>query len=504
MTTKILVGDCRQTLKLVPDQSVHCVITSPPYWGLRSYHLNEWTGGDPDCKHEGKPVGGRGGSNDYDRPSRNHGKTKPECKHCDAVQISVAGGIGMEPTWDEHLGNLLEVFDEVWRVMRNDGTLWLNYGDAYWGGKGASSSTKEAYERRESDTLNKSYQHVNEFGGTRPLDRRDQIWKPKDLVMMPARIAIALQEHGCADLKAVRILDEVMQSLIDHYRGDESIPDKVLNTLDMLHKEYTEAKGNSWYLRSEIVWAKKNSMPESVKDRPTSSHEKIYLFAKQPKYFYDHVAVRTSMSDASLARLNQPTFESQKGGPKDSKTGNRSHRRTLENLKRREESGSGGSNLKNVWHLPTRPFKEAHFATFPTDLVEPCIKAGTSGHGVCSDCSVPYTRDVEYSGGTIGKSWHDHSDDLGKGQDAPHSLADYKIETKGWKSSCECKGEIQPAVVLDPFGGAGTVSLVAERLRRDSIICEISAEYAEIARKRIESESLPMFPTDIIFPQLEI
>ena len=409
MGTRILVGDCRQTLKEIPTESVHCVVTSPPYWGLRSYK------GD-------------------------------------------SGMIGLEKTWDEHLHNLKEVFDEVMRVMRPDATLWLNYGDAYGSFKGMN---------------------------------------PKNLSQLPARLAIAMQEAG-------------------------------------------------WILRSEIVWAKPNPMPESAKDRPTTAHEKIYLFAKNSKYYYDHVAVRKSYKESSIGRYQYKKQNSNIGLRQKDKWNTESE------IKQMNEQGA---NLRNVWHLPTESFKEAHFATFPTKLVEPCIRAGTSEHGVCGatgapyervyeselaktqgppptdrslaagiddagssrargghvgggnrllietlgwqpTCGAPYVRDVEYSGGTIGESWHDHSDDLGKGQSAA-KLGDYKVETKGWVPSCECEGDKQPAIVLDPFGGSGTVSVVAERIGRDSIICEISPEYAEIARKRIEGEALPMFPTTI-------
>ena len=416
MATKILVGDCRQTLKQIPDKSIHCVITSPPYWGLRAYK------GDP-------------------------------------------GMIGLESTWQEHLYNLLEVFNEVWRVMRDDATLWLNYGDAYAGNS-------------------KSFKN------------------PRNLMQMPARLAIAMQEHG-------------------------------------------------WILRSEIVWAKRNCMPESAKDRPTQTHEKMFLFAKKPKYFYDHVAVRTKAKDTTIARM-----KSKFSGPAEGMEHNAFT--FVERLANKETKHDiNTANLRNVWHLATESFKDAHFATFPTKLVEPCIKAGTSEHGVCAANGSPYKRIVKI---------HDPENRLGKGkggwgnpkdkavrdqkpskEGAPQYLhggweptcgAPYERLTKekkeiieyknksaqmakenknrypicssrkdrpksftpdtiGWNPTCECEGEIKPAIVLDPFGGAGTVSVVAERLGRDSIICEISPEYAEIARKRIEGENLPMFPTTI-------
>ena len=418
MTSTILVGDCRQTLKQLPDQSVHCVITSPPYWGLRSYK------GDP-------------------------------------------GMIGLEPTWGEHVDNLLAVFEEVRRVLRDDGTLWLNYGDAYSG-----SPPRAAFGDQGDNSVIEKDRTEKNLGNL----------KPKNLMLMPVRFAIAMQDAG-------------------------------------------------WILRKKIIWAKPNPVPESAKDRPISSYEELFLFSKQGKYFYDYVAVRET------AKTNkQPGIGKQHAQERD------------RNESQEDMTVNPTRNLRDVWHIPTESFKGAHFATFPTKLVEPCIKAGTSEQGVCAvvgdpyvrqskstaareykepayrkrsptkeiqgirdrtrdyvniettgwqpSCGAPYVRQVDISGGTIGKGWHDHDDDLGKGQSGA-KLGDYNIKTKGWQPSCECAGEKTKAVVLDPFGGSGTVSIVAERLNRDSIICEISPEYAEIARQRIESESLPMFPTTI-------
>ena len=312
--TKILVGNAANRLKELPDQSVHCCITSPPYWGLRLYK------GDEEM-------------------------------------------IGMESSFDKHLENLITVFDEVWRVLHNNGTLWLNYGDAYTGnGKGQPS--KNSIQHNAKGTYN-----------LKPTPKNTLNLLPKNLMMMPARIALAMQEKG-------------------------------------------------WILRSEIIWVKPNPMPESVKDRPTSAHEKIFLFAKQKKYFYNYIAVQTPIKDSLQKRLNQRSFNTQTGGEKDTKEGNRSHRKVLENLKKnlkKQDNHELGANLRNVWEISTKPYKEAHFATYPPDLIEPCIKAGTK----------------------IGDT------------------------------------------ILDPFGGAGTTALVANRLQRDAISIEISPEYAEMQRKRL-------------------
>ena len=360
MTCKILVGDTRKRLAELPPRSVHCCVTSPPYWGLRSYT------GDP-------------------------------------------GLIGLEPTFDEHLVNLVHVFREVRRVLRSDGTLWLNYGDSY------ANGSAQGPQGAGGQFADRSVQQA------RLQDKRDQGGlKAKDLMMMPARVAMALQADG-------------------------------------------------WWVRSEIIWHKPNPMPESVTDRPTSAHEKVFLLAKWPRYYYDAEAVR--------------------------KRGNT----LLGGGNARRAGEVSGANLRNVWRIPPAPYSGAHFATFPPALVEPCVKAGTSEKGVCAECGAPVVRETEsklvygskpvhiksmrdgvadtsarYAGGMVGGKVTKH------------------VGTTGWSPSCECNAEVVPATVLDPFGGVGTVALVADRLQRDSILIEISPEYAAMAETRIRLEA-PMF-----------
>ena len=279
--------------------------------------------------------------------------------------------IGMEPTFEEHVENLVSVFDEVRRVLRPDGTLWLNYGDAYWSnpsnGRGSAGSA---------------------LGGGEPhlsgAERKGKWLKPKDLMLMPARVAMALQEAG-------------------------------------------------WWLRSEIIWHKPNPMPESVTDRPTSAHEKVFLFSKKPTYFYDAEAVRlpaTGRTDAisSFGRnVNERNDQNRVGAYK--------------------PDGRVGANLRNVWKIATAPFKSSHFATFPPALVEPCIKAGTSKHGVCSECGAPWARETEKSvsfesgsgrsGNPISGKWDGTEEttsgtyDIRRGPVTAH-------KTTGWRPTCEC------------------------------------------------------------------
>jgi DNA modification methylase len=305
MRTQILQGDCRDLLKTLPDASVHCVVTSPPYFGLRDY--------------------------------------------------GVDGQIGLEASPDAFVAELVAVFREVRRVLRDDGTLWLNLGDSYnsgaSGGLGGSTLGGGQNNQRVSNRSGRGL--VNAL-------------KPKDLIGIPWRAAFALQQDG-------------------------------------------------WYLRQDIIWHKPNPMPESVTDRCTKSHEYVFLMSKSARYFYDAAAIAeegvipagTKAAKGSVERFNTLGVNSR---PPEYKI------------------YDGMRNARSVWTIATQPFREAHFATFPPDLAERCIKAG---------CPV---------GGTV----------------------------------------------LDPFGGAGTTGLVADRLQRSSILIELNPVYASMAKKRLEGDA-PLF-----------
>ena len=327
MSVRILTGDVRAMLATLPDESVHCVVTSPPYWGLRCY--------------------------------------------------GVDGQIGQEPTLQGHVDVMVEVFQEVRRVLRKDGTVWLNYGDSYTRSQtGNVPQTKNPLVTYPAHC--KSGSSDGAVGrGDRPGTRNgvDGL-KPKDLCMMPARVALALQADG-------------------------------------------------WWLRSEIIWHKPNPMPESITDRPTSSHEKIYLLARSERYYFDAEAVREPHLEISLARAQRNRFGGKYQGADPREHG------ALKSGNGYGPDGNpdivcspGGRNIRNVWTIATAPFPGAHFATFPPALIEPCIKAG------CPE------------GGTV----------------------------------------------LDPFGGAGTTGLVADRLKRNAILIELNPEYADMARARIQAD----------------
>ena len=382
MTVTLIQGDSLETLTTLPANSAQCVVTSPPYYGLRDYGTAQWEGGKGDCKHNPQRRDG-GERKDRALPLGRGGMYREVCAKCGATRID--SQIGMEATPEAYIEKLVRVFREVWRVLKDDGTVWLNLGDSYWGGKGASSQAWSTV-HQERDTLQKAYHQICGANETRPTDRRHSTIKPKDLIGIPWMAAFALRAEG-------------------------------------------------WWIRADIVWAKPNPMPESVRDRPTRSHEYIFLLSKSVRYYYDHEAIKEPLSSASILRLQQPGFDAQTGGSKDYQNGvnkNRSARRALVNLKGRVMSPQVGDNpqafanltgrnKRDVWTVTTKPYKEAHFATFPPDLIEPCILAGSR------------------------------------------------------------EGD----VVLDPFSGAGTTGVVARKHGRSFVGLELNPEYIALTWRRL-------------------
>ena len=601
MTAKILIGDCRKTLKELPDKSVHCVVTSPPYWGLRSYHLKEWRGGDPDCKHKGSPV----------------------CEICGAVEHELPGGIGLEPTFEEHLKNIVEVFDEVWRVLRDDGTVWLNLGDRYASSSdgvrreaGNGTDGKEQSDLMDHDFL---YQNLCDECVKLLLSRRNLGTGNYPSPVLNDAVEVTNQEHkaipddhvanldsSLSDVKRTSIFQDSLHltapSSVVVPGGQESnnlqsslplqdvcLPEQSLPPSSSQLKPSTlsdgddqcvckacgrgtvgtspinnssssrkhnnlssEAFGNyttvnlkpknlmlmpariaialqdaGWYVRSEIVWFKPNPMPEPVKDRPVSAHEKIFLLSKKPRYYYDAVGVRTPAKHSTIDRVmsehNKSTVDNRKEYPVESKATNepascKSYRKRFptkefNGFRDREfwDNNDIGSNLRNVWQIATQGFKGAHFATFPFKLVEPCIKAGTSRGGVCGVCGAPYERVSERTLVPTAKAEkqnvvdeRDHqaddnsaSNNRQKDGHIPGWANHYK--TIEWKPTCQCtEKSIARPVVLDPFGGSGTVAIVADYLNCDSVICEFSPEYARMAQDRIEQHMPPLFASSSV------
>lgn len=329
---KLLQGDALALLKSLKPECINTCITSPPYWGLRDYGME--------------------------------------------------GQLGLEKSPQEYVANLVEIFREVRRVLRDDGTLWLNLGDSYAGsGRGGNpeAGTKQGTNKG-SQTIGVLYGREHDSAEAERRRLREQFdvlkssgIKQKDLVGIPWRVAFALQQDG-------------------------------------------------WYLRQDIIWAKPNPMPESVRDRCTKSHEYLFLLSKQPKYYFDAAAIAepatyagkvVTLGDKSLSR-GQATgmnIDASGNGLADSVT------------------VAETRNKRSVWTIATKPFKEAHFATFPPDLVEPCVLAGCPEQGV----------------------------------------------------------------ILDPFAGSGTVGMVANKLNRHAILFELNPDYIEIAKRRcgLASQNIP-------------
>jgi len=428
-------GDARNLPAAIGDQSVHCIVTSPPYWGLRNYGLGKWIGGNPQCEHAlpERPTprhytNGQGGTGRNFTSWGDRGGRDRDCVKCGAVQVGE--GIGLEPTFDEWLDAMRDVGREMWRVLRNDGTLWLNVGDAYanTGKSGLAGWTA---------------------GGVTPVygiigERADSgLGLPaSSLIGMPWRLAFAYQQQG-------------------------------------------------WILRSAIVWHKPNPMPESVQSRPTTAYEMVFLFAKRYPYFYDAEAIKQPSVqpwDDRKARAKRQ----HKSAPTAERNGMRAR------ADGQPTGGYAMANARNVWSIPTQGRGIKHFATFPDELARRCIAAGTSEHGVCSVCGAPWERIVERSGGTIGQSWHGHDADDAVGQSqsswpggvqgAQLGNGPYQVRHLGWRPTCEHgDAERRPATVLDPFIGSGTTAEMAMGLGRHAIGVELHPAYLEIAIGRLAS-----------------
>lgn len=367
--TAVHVGDCLELLRAMPERSVNCCVTSPPYWGLRDYGTARWDGGDAECDHLAGPLAST--------KSTLQGYTGPtvklavggmpyrhQCGKCGAVRID--NQLGLEPTPEAYVAKMVEVFREVRRVLRDDATLWLNLGDSY--ANPPSGQAQRAINGQGRDYgrggFAKSVAHVGKLRHSIPPGL-----KHKDLVGIPWRVAFALQSDG-------------------------------------------------WWLRQDIIWAKPNPMPESVTDRCTKAHEYVFLMAKSERYFYDADAVK----EAAETKPHGPgyvTFD-ENSLRNDRIPGNEANHRTW--------GADGKRNRRSVWQISTRPYKGAHFATFPPALIEPCIKAG---------CPV---------GGTV----------------------------------------------LDPFGGSGTTGRVANDLGRNAVLCELNPKYVDLIRERLTAPAKPL------------
>ena len=384
---KIVQGDVLEVLKTLEAESVHCVVTSPPYWGLRSY--------------------------------------------------GVDGQYGLEPTPELYVQKMVEVFREVKRVLRSDGTCFINLGDSYWnggsekrdGGHSSVSGGKIKLEAHKGSLL--QVKSTTNLG-----------LKPKDLCGIPWRVAFALQADG-------------------------------------------------WWLRSDIIWAKPNPMPESVTDRPTKSHEYLFLLAKSKDYFYDAEAIKEPSITDPESKASM-MFGSVNGK---NNTSELAHAADLGHKWKFEAT----RNKRSVWTIATQPYKESHFAVFPEDLVIPCIKAGTSEKGCCGKCGSPLKRVLIPDGhrptGHGNKASPKNLALLGDQKTSAIITRQYvSYKEGGWKPSCSCNvGDPVPCVVLDCFSGAGTSCMVAKKLGRNYIGIELKEEYVKMSERRIDTELGTLF-----------
>jgi DNA modification methylase len=448
----IIQGDCLEELRKLPSEAVDCCITSPPYYGLRNYG-------------------------------------------CD-------GQIGLEESPEAYVSKLVEVFREVRRVLKKEGTLWLNLGDSYSrdlakGGSGPNGKHDYIPDYGNARKIMSESKGSSDGGVGRadraPVRNGGDGLKPKDLIGIPWAVAFALRADG-------------------------------------------------WYLRQDIIWSKNNCMPESVTDRCTKSHEYLFLFAKSQRYYFDSEAIKeVSVSDHPSGNgFKRPARVSYQN-PDGSARGNDAQWQEV----------GGKRNKRSVWQVNTVPYREAHFATFPEKLIEPCVLAGTSERGVCPECGKAWVRQVEKSRATYQKT-EDPTMDTGRkgmnrcreGESDKYVLAipqselaamlkkaamgkEAEMEARfgskwahwirtdssgariptfadareiydilgleipfdgipgGWLPSCSCSCEPVPAVVLDPFFGAGTTGLVAKKLGRHFVGIELNEAYIGMAQKRI-------------------
>lgn len=490
-TVRLYHGDVLEVLRRLPGGAVQCVVTSPPYWGLRDYGTGTWTGGDPACKHsEPLPAkqylgsDGKLGTNNTNWDNRH--SDKRVCPKCGAVRTDRQLGSEARPdclgwargencaeqNWETgcHVCRMVLVFREVRRVLRDDGTLWLNYGDTWSGGSGTNSAKQQSN------------------AGTMIAPRQGyKGLPPGNLVGVPWRVALALQADG-------------------------------------------------WVLRQDIIWHKPSPMPESVRNRCTKAHEYVFLLTKSNRYFCDMEAIKEPNTEGSVKRFGITrggqtatwnTTNNKRDGRIDGTKSNEGFRDHIPN----------GANKRSVWSVSSSGYPGAHFATFPPKLIEPMILAGTSAHGACADCGAPWRRVTERTALTRERpnDYVKRTGEEGTGNSCANSVAGVDVETVGWEPSCECHGRqvrrkvlvkgksvdspvggvkytnpsittvrpqngysdkdrwvtvttyqsdllldehpITPCVVLDPFLGSGTTAAVSVELGRAGWGIELSEQY---------------------------
>lgn len=408
----VTCADALDFLRTLPDESVHCIVTSPPYFGLRDY--------------------------------------------------GVDGQIGLESTPRDFVDVLVAVFREARRVLRSDGTCWINLGDSFSGSGKGGNPDDSSFRKQATNfgSLMKIGDTARQAAVTN-ITRNVEGVAPKNLLGIPWRVAFALQDDG-------------------------------------------------WTLRSDIIWSKSNPMPESVTDRPTKAHEYVFLLSKSEHYWYDAEAIKEPLAEASFGRAERKQRLIDRTGAgtlgKQIENGvDQLHGYAGLALARNGKTGydlEGGRNKRSVWTIATEPTPDAHFATFPKKLIEPMILAGCPAT-VCAECGAPWERVTER------ETSYDHVTTAnGKSKDGPYAAqtGDGKgthdirhgvysnVTTLGFRPICTCDAATDVGIVLDPFGGSGTTGLVARQLGRHYLLCDLNPAYVAMATDRLR---LPFEPRQV-------
>jgi DNA modification methylase len=413
-------------------------------------------GGDPACEHKWDTVITKFYKHEEPHKYPEADDEKPStvesayCTKCGAW----LGALGLEPTVDQYVDNMVLIGNEIMRVLHPSGTWWLVIGDNYSGSGGAGGDYNKGGLRE---------------GQPRYPGRNVAGLKPKDLVGVPWRLAFALQHAG-------------------------------------------------WYLRSDIIWHKPNAMPSSVTDRPTSSHEHVFLFSKQGRYYYDIDAIREPHATKDERNISKRAQDYRgKFEPSIAETVSSPRARQSREGYTPSYYHPSGKNKRDVWIINTKGYTGAHFAAYPPDLVEPCIKAGSSEFGVCPVCKNPWERNMVavYKPDRSKQEKREYMIESIPDRDKPSRMNTKDMESvvyeqRGWKPTCNCvlhcpdkhdqhhwkvncwacdhEGEAYPpgpAIVFDPFLGTGTTLQVARVLGRVGLGTDLSLDYLQQARKRL-------------------
>lgn len=424
-------GNALEVLRSLPGESISCVVSSPPYWGLRDYGPETATVWDeqPGCEHEwGESFivnnSGGGWNNPETRQNyptmrlRDPKKENPKqvsqgsfCQKCPAWR----GALGLEPTFELYIRHLCSIFDEIKRVLRKDGTCWVNLGDSY---AGSGSPGGDFRDGKGGDSYLRPYQHNG--------------MPAKSLCLIPERFAIEMVNRG-------------------------------------------------WIARNKIIWYKRNCMPQSASDRFTVDYEPIFFFTKNPVYYFEQQFEKYTQP---LDRWGGDNLKDNGNSKWNNGTGQELYR------ERNMRPNELGRNKRTVWQITTEPTPEAHFATFPQKLVETPIKAGCPEH-ICTKCGKPREKIIEKIGTEkvppIGGIKHTEN-----GNPIYSGNTEQAILQVIGLTDCGCRAPYEPGIVLDPFMGAGTTAIVARKLNRNFIGIEMNKQYINIAKSRMSKE-LGMF-----------